>query len=92
MTRPSRGRMTDSNSYRTATRIFRSTSERRSGRLRTHSEGRRYGSTEAEFGVTDEAWAELPIDAETARVINDGLRIFYDPDGLLAAAVATALA
>jgi hypothetical protein len=49
-----------------------------------------YGPTEAEFGVTDEAWAELPIDRETAGVINAGLRIIYDPDGRLAAAAAAA--
>ncbi len=49
-----------------------------------------YGSTEAEFAVTDEAWIQLPIDNETASVINDGLRIIYDPNGLLAAAAAAA--
>ncbi len=43
----------------------------------------RYGPTEAEFGVTDEAWATPPIDPETAGVINDGLRILLDPDGKL---------
>ena len=32
-----------------------------------------YDSTEAEFGITHEAWAALPIDRETASVINDGL-------------------
>lgn len=42
-----------------------------------------YGSTEAELGVTDEAWMQLPIDKETAGVINDGLKILYDPDGCL---------
>ena len=42
-----------------------------------------YGPTEAEFGVTDEAWATPPIDPETAGVINDGLKILYDPDGKL---------
>jgi hypothetical protein len=29
-----------------------------------------------------------PIDRETARVINDGLRILYDPDGRLREAAA----
>ncbi len=47
-----------------------------------------YGTTEAEFGVTDAAWAELPIDPETAAVINNGLRIFYDPEGRLERALA----
>lgn len=49
-----------------------------------------YGSTEAEFGVTDEAWVRLPIDKETAGVINNGLQILYDPDGYLETAVACA--
>jgi len=49
-----------------------------------------YGSMEAEFGVTEEAWMRLPIDRETAGVINDGLRILYDPDGCLENAVAFA--
>jgi len=46
-----------------------------------------YGATEAEFGVTDQAWMELPIDDETAAVMNDGLRILYDPEGRLGRAV-----
>lgn len=49
-----------------------------------------YGQTEAEFGVTDQAWMELPIDHETACVMNDGLRILYDPAGRLERAVACA--
>lgn len=47
-----------------------------------------YGETEVEFGITDAAWAELPIDADTAAVIRDGLKILYDPEGRLQAAVA----
>ena len=49
-----------------------------------------YGATEAEFGVTAQAWAQLPIDAETAAVMNDGLRILYDPEGRLKSALACA--
>jgi hypothetical protein len=49
-----------------------------------------YGDTEAEFGVTDQAWMELPIDRETSDVMNDGLRILYDPAGRLGQAVAYA--
>lgn len=49
-----------------------------------------YGETEAEFGVTDQAWMELPIDHETAGVMNDGLRILYDPAGRLERAAAYA--
>lgn len=47
-----------------------------------------YGTTEAEFGVTDLAWTQPPIDRETASVINNGLRILYDPDGRLREAAA----
>jgi hypothetical protein len=46
-----------------------------------------YGATEAEFGVTEQAWAQLPMDPETAGVINNGLRILYDPEGLLDRAI-----
>ena len=46
-----------------------------------------YGPTEAEFAVTEEAWMQLPIDRETAGVINDGLKILYDPDGCLSDAL-----
>lgn len=47
-----------------------------------------YGTTEAEFGVTDLAWTQPPIDRETASVINNGLRILYDPAGRLREAAA----
>ena len=50
-----------------------------------------YGSTEAEFGVTDATWAQVPIDKETAAVINNGFQILYDPDGDLDDAVVCAL-
>ncbi|MDJ0792849.1 MAG: nucleotidyltransferase domain-containing protein [Woeseiaceae bacterium] len=49
-----------------------------------------YGTTEAEFGVTNVAWTELPIDHETAAVMNNGLRILYDPEGRLERALAFA--
>ena len=49
-----------------------------------------YGATEAEFGIAYQAWMELPIDRETAVVMNDGLRILYDPDGRLETALASA--
>jgi hypothetical protein len=45
---------------------------------------------EAEFGVTAQAWAQRPIDPETAAVMNDGLRILYDPEGRLKSALAYA--
>lgn len=46
-----------------------------------------YGATEAEFGITDQAWAHLPIDPETAGVIRNGLRVLYDPEGRLEKAI-----
>lgn len=49
-----------------------------------------FGVTEAEFGITDEGWAKAPIDPDTAAVINDGLKILYDPQGRLASAIAYA--
>ena len=49
-----------------------------------------YGPTEVEFGVADEAWMRLPVDKDTAGVINNGFRILFDPDGRLAAAAADA--
>ena len=42
-----------------------------------------YGTTEAEFSIAPQAWMELPIDRGTAAVMNDGLRILYDPEGRL---------
>lgn len=44
---------------------------------------------EVELGVGSPSWASLdPLDAGTRRVASDGLRVLYDPDGLLAAVVA----
>ncbi len=33
------------------------------------------------------AWAEVPLDAGTEQVISDGIRILYDPEGLLGGAM-----
>ena len=49
-----------------------------------------YGDIEAEFGVTDQAWMEPPIDRKTAGVMNAGLQILYDPSGRLEQALAIA--
>jgi predicted nucleotidyltransferase len=38
---------------------------------------------EVEFGITDSTWARVPLDAGTRKVISDGIRILYDPRGLL---------
>jgi hypothetical protein len=42
-----------------------------------------FGTTEAEFGLTDEAWMQIPLDRQTAGVINAGLQVLYDPEGRL---------
>lgn len=36
---------------------------------------------EVEFGLTTPAWARLPVDVGTRRVVEDGLAVLYDPDG-----------
>jgi Streptomycin adenylyltransferase len=41
---------------------------------------------EVEMGITTAIWASTaPLDSGTAKVIRDGLRIIYDPKGLLKA-------
>jgi len=43
---------------------------------------------EVEFGITTPAWAATdPLDPGTRRVVNDGIRVVYDPKGMLAALV-----
>ena len=49
-----------------------------------------YGETEAEFGIAGQILMELPIDRETACVMNDGLRVLHDPEGHLVKAVSYA--
>jgi predicted nucleotidyltransferase len=41
-----------------------------------------------ELGITSSSWADLPLDAGSARVLSDGHRILFD-DGLLAKAVSS---
>lgn len=38
---------------------------------------------EVEYGLTTRAWVALPIDERTRRVIQDGLQILLDTEGLL---------
>jgi uncharacterized protein len=39
---------------------------------------------EVEFGITDRKWAGTgPVDPGTRRVISDGIRVLYDPEGML---------
>jgi len=44
---------------------------------------------EIEFGITDLSWVDLPLDDGTKKVILDGIRVIYDPLGLLQQAVDT---
>lgn len=47
---------------------------------------RRPSGFEVEMGIVPVSWADTdPVDAGTYRVINDGHRVVYDPDGALAA-------
>jgi predicted nucleotidyltransferase len=43
---------------------------------------------EVEFGITDEHWADLPLDEGTRKVISDGMVILLDRDGPLSKAQA----
>ena len=36
-----------------------------------------------DVGITRPAWADVPLDSGTARVLSDGCRILYDSEGLL---------
>jgi predicted nucleotidyltransferase len=38
---------------------------------------------EVEFGITSPAWAAIPLDPGTRGVISGGMRVLYDPRGLL---------
>lgn len=38
---------------------------------------------EVEFGFTTQEWAEIPVDQGTRRVVEDGIRVLYDPAGFL---------
>jgi predicted nucleotidyltransferase len=38
---------------------------------------------EIEYGITDERWAAIPLDAGTQRVIADGMRVLFECDDIL---------
>lgn len=40
---------------------------------------------EVEFGLSTPAWADIPVDAGTRRVVSDGMRVLYDPEGIMEA-------
>lgn len=41
------------------------------------------GGLEVEYGFTTPDWAESPIDAGTLRVVTDGMKVLYDPRGII---------
>jgi hypothetical protein len=41
------------------------------------------GGLEVEYGFTMPEWAAQPVDAGTRRVVTDGCRILFDPEGVL---------
>jgi predicted nucleotidyltransferase len=47
---------------------------------------------EVEFGVTDEAWARVPLDPGTKSALADGVRVIYDPRNLFRVAKDAAVA
>lgn len=38
---------------------------------------------EIEYGITDERWSAIPLDAGTQRVIGDGMRVLFEHDDIL---------
>jgi hypothetical protein len=44
---------------------------------------------EVELGIAPRAWAQIPLDAGTRRVLSDGARLLHDPDGLLGRALSS---
>jgi hypothetical protein len=42
---------------------------------------------QVEVGIARPAWADVPLDPGTARVLSDGCRILYDSEGLLETAL-----
>lgn len=42
---------------------------------------------QVEVGITRPAWADVPLDPGTARVLSDGCRILYDSQGILETAL-----
>jgi predicted nucleotidyltransferase len=42
------------------------------------------GGHEVEYGLTTSDWAQLPLDEGTQRVIEDGMRVLFEREALLA--------
>ena len=47
-----------------------------------------YGKLEVEFGIAALEWVQSPIDAGTALVMRQPMRILHDPESLIANAIA----
>jgi uncharacterized protein len=41
------------------------------------------GAAEVEYGFSTPDWADLPVDEGTRRVVTDGMKILFDPQGIL---------
>jgi hypothetical protein len=41
------------------------------------------GGLEIEYGITDERWAAVPLDAGTQQVIADGMQVLFECDHIL---------
>lgn len=41
------------------------------------------GDLEVEYNFSAPDWADIPVDAGTRRVVSDGMRILFDPQGIL---------
>lgn len=52
--------------------------------LRVHYKG----GLEVEFGITDESWAQSPLDPGTQQVISDGMRVLFERGDVLSRSIA----
>jgi hypothetical protein len=41
------------------------------------------GAVEVEYNFSTPDWSDLPVDEGTRRVVNDGMKILFDPQGIL---------
>jgi predicted nucleotidyltransferase len=44
---------------------------------------------EVEYGLTDERWAAMPLDAGTRQVIADGMRVLFERENILSRHIST---
>jgi hypothetical protein len=43
-----------------------------------------YRDLEVEYGFALPYWADIPVDSGTRKVVSDGMKILFDPRGILA--------